>query len=272
VPGTHIVHSLRGRHGGSSHLLTQRTVHGRGGALLDDLLVSPLDRAVPLEQRDDGAVRVGQDLHLDVSGINHEALKEDGAVAESRGCFSFGSEDGLGQGGLVQHRTHAPTATTGGGLDQQRVPDVLRGLVQHVVVRVGHLGPWQCGNSGAGHGRLGRDLGAHRLDRIGRRAHEGQAVLNAGTSEGGVLGDEPVAGMDSVGVHTQRGIDQEVGPQVGLGWRGSRQAYGDVGLGDVERVGVGVGVDGRSGDTHLTAGSEDPARDLASVGDHQHID
>ena len=46
----------------------QLGVDGRRGRLLDDLLVAALDRALPLEEVDDVAVLVGEDLHLDVAG------------------------------------------------------------------------------------------------------------------------------------------------------------------------------------------------------------
>ena len=54
----------------------------RRGRLLDDLLVAALDRAVAYADGPRGAVAVGDQLHLDVTGARHQALEEDGAVAE----------------------------------------------------------------------------------------------------------------------------------------------------------------------------------------------
>ena len=42
-----------------------------------------------------------------------------------------------------------------------------------------------------------------------------------------------------------------------------------IGGADVERLGVGVGIDGDGADAHLARGADDPARDLAAVGDEE---
>ena len=87
--------------------------------------------------------------------------------------------------------------------------------------------------------------------------------------EVGVLGQEPVAGVDRVGARTAGRVDDEVGAQVGVGRRVARQAYGVVGLAHVGQLGVGVGVDRDGLDAERAAGAEDPARDLGPVGDEQ---
>ena len=50
--------------------------------LLHDLLMAPLDRAVPLPQVHHRPVLIGQHLHLDVPGIVEVALDIDGVVGE----------------------------------------------------------------------------------------------------------------------------------------------------------------------------------------------
>lgn len=57
---------------------------GRGG-LLEDLLVTALQRAVALAEVDHIAVAVGDDLKLDVARLLEVALHIDGAVAEGGG-------------------------------------------------------------------------------------------------------------------------------------------------------------------------------------------
>ena len=54
-------------------------------------------------------------------------------------------------------------------------------------------------NAGAGHEPPRLDLRAHRLDRLGRRADPDDPRLLARAGEGGVLREEPVAGMDRLG-------------------------------------------------------------------------
>src|SRR5262249_61065227 len=68
-------------------------VDDRRRALLDDLLMAALDRALPLADGDALAPRVAHDLHLDVTGALDQLLGVDGRVSEV--------EPRLGRGALV---------------------------------------------------------------------------------------------------------------------------------------------------------------------------
>ena len=65
-------------------------VDGRGRRLLDELLMSTLDRAVALAEMDDVAVAVGEDLHLDVPRVVQVALDVHGGVREVRLALTLG--------------------------------------------------------------------------------------------------------------------------------------------------------------------------------------
>ncbi|BCO77363.1 hypothetical protein MINTM009_11450 [Mycobacterium intracellulare] len=84
-----------------------------------------------------------------------------------------------------------------------------------------------------------------------------------GGREIGVLREEPVAGVDRVGTGGAGRGDDGLGVEivVGLG-----QPHPGVGLGDVRRAGVRVGVDGDGAQAQPAARGEHPARDLATVG------
>ena len=69
---------------GCAELAAELAADARRGRLLDHLLVAPLHRAIALAQVQAGAVRVAQDLHLDVAGALEVALVEQTAVAEGR--------------------------------------------------------------------------------------------------------------------------------------------------------------------------------------------
>ena len=60
---------------------------------LDHLLVAALHAAVALEEVDDVAVGVGQDLHLDVARVDHRLLEEHRRVAERRLRLAAGGLD-----------------------------------------------------------------------------------------------------------------------------------------------------------------------------------
>ena len=155
-----------------------------------------LQAALALAQVDDVAVLVGEDLDLDVPRPLHVPLQQQGVVAERGPCLPARRGDRRGQLRRRGHQPHALAAASGGRLDQQRVADLIRGVGQ---VRVGRRLPGllavtgQHRHSGGQDRGLGPDLVAHRLDRGGGRADEGQAGRGAGASEGGVLRQEPVA-------------------------------------------------------------------------------
>ena len=75
----------------------------------------------------------------------------------------------------------------------------------------------------------------------------------AGVGEGGVLGQEPVAGMDRLGSGLLRHLDDPLDVQVALGGRRRAEQVRLVGVADVRRVAVGLGVDADGGDPHLLA-------------------
>ena len=73
--------------------------------------------------------------------------------------------------------------------------------------------------------------------------------------------------MDGLGARLPAGVDDLVDQQIGL--RGLRRADMHLLVGhlDMERAGIGVGIDGNRRDPHLPGGLDDTAGDLAPVGD-----
>lgn len=91
--------------------------------LLDDLLMSPLDAAVPLKQVDSVAVHVPEDLNLDVSAVvetdrrRSEGERETPTLAGGGGGHSVGQPDGgwgrrEGGGGHLGSSTNFSTSMT----------------------------------------------------------------------------------------------------------------------------------------------------------------
>ena len=101
-------------------------VSAGGRRLLDELLVAPLDRALPLAEREHAAVRVAENLDLDVPGRHQGALEVERAVAE--GGFRLGARRGVGGVQLVGRRDepHPLAAATRRRLEQHRVADLRR--------------------------------------------------------------------------------------------------------------------------------------------------
>jgi hypothetical protein len=88
-----------------------------------------------------------------------------------------------------------------------------------------------------------------------------------GPREGGVLGQETVAGVHGVGVSAPGDGDDLVDVQVGLRRGGPVKRVGLIGGPHVLGVEVLVGVDGDAGQAGIPAGARHPDRDLAAVRD-----
>jgi hypothetical protein len=82
--GGAVAHRAGGIDGDLPDARSESVVDRRGGGLLDDLLVSPLDRAVALAEVDHVVVSVRQHLHLDVPGVLEVALDVHDRVGEVR--------------------------------------------------------------------------------------------------------------------------------------------------------------------------------------------
>ena len=83
-PGPAVADGPRRVHRDGADPLTELRRDRRGRRLLDELLVAPLNRAVALAEVDDGAVSVGEHLHLDVPGVLEEPLDVDRVVRRNR--------------------------------------------------------------------------------------------------------------------------------------------------------------------------------------------
>src|SRR6185437_5882514 len=87
----------RERHGGPAHPVAQRRVEGGAGALLDQLLVPPLHRAVPLPEVRHLAEAITDYLDLDMPWAVQVFLDVDRAVSERRQCLVLRQPEELGK-------------------------------------------------------------------------------------------------------------------------------------------------------------------------------
>ena len=104
-----VADGLGERDGVGADPVPQLGVEVRRGRDLDHLLVAALHRAVALVEVDDVALGVGEDLHLDVAGVDHRLLEEHRGVAERGLGLAHGRVDGVAQvlGPLAPGACHA---------------------------------------------------------------------------------------------------------------------------------------------------------------------
>src|SRR5690606_3981526 len=108
---------------------------------LDDLLVAALHRALALPQVHDVAVRIAEDLDLDVARRFDVLLEQQRVVAERRLRLATRTLERLRELARAAHDAHALAATAGRCLDEQRKPDRARVIDERsliVAVVAGH--------------------------------------------------------------------------------------------------------------------------------------
>ena len=195
------------------------------------------------------------------------ALDQHAVVAEGVDRLALGAVQLVVELGGVGHDAHALAAAAGRRLDQHGKADALRLGAQKLrrlvlAVVAGHQR-----HAGLLHQRLGFGLAAHGADRGGGRADEDDARVGAGFGESGVFRQEAVAGMDRLGARAFGGVQDGVRPQVAVAGGRRADVDGLVGHLDMQRLGVGVGIDRDRADAEPAGGADDAAGDLAAVGD-----
>ncbi len=170
MPAPEIPDRLRRRHRRRAHPLPQLGGHRHRRRLLDQLLVSPLHRALALAEMN-RAPGVGQDLELDVPGPLDVLLEIHASVAEGLDRLGDGGRDCAGQIGIASGPGAFP------GRRRPRRPSSSPGIRSRRPARASprgrSAGVTAAGNdrhAGLTHAPPGLRLVAHRPDRGGRRS------------------------------------------------------------------------------------------------------
>ena len=248
-------------------------LHGREErcrSLLDQLLVPPLQRAVPRRHHHHIAVGVGQALGFDVSGSVQVTLDEALAPTEGGDRLPGGGLEELVDLRQLAHDLQPAPATAVRGLDRDG-QSVLLGERPHLG-GVGHRvrGARHQGSADQLSDVPSLHLVPEGVDGRRRRTDPDQSGVDHRSGEGGVLGQEPVPGMDGVRPALGRGGQQLGDVEVGLAGCRAAQRVRLVGQLYEQCVGVGFGVDRHTGDAGVGGGADHPNRDLASIG-NQHL-
>ncbi len=270
--GAVVADRLRQRDRLLSHFFASRGIEQRRRRLLDDLLIAALDRAFALAEVDDIAVLVAKHLNFDMARIRDELFDENALIAERRLCLRARARKPLLHVGLAVRNAHALAAAPRARLDHDgiadllRNPDGLRFIFDHPKMTGDgrHLGS---------RGRLLQlDLVAHRRDRLRVRPDKDDAGSRQRFRKRLALGEKTVARVHGLRAALLAGGDDLFDHQVAFG--GRRRADRDRAIrhSDVERVAVGLRVDGDRFDAQLARGLDDPAGDFAAIGDQDTLE
>ncbi len=252
-------------HRGVEHPLADGAPKAGCGRLFDDLLIAALHRTVALSE-DDHVAPVAEDLDFDVLRALDESLEVRPGVSEVRLPEALDRlECGL-EFATAAADTEADPAASRGALEHDRVADVLGALDGRGGVRQKRR-PRQERHAVL-RGDLARTVLQAELAELQRRGpDEAHPRGFARFCELGALAQEAVSRMDRFDADLRAGLQDTVAPQVALGRPRAADRDGLVGLADVPREGVGVGVNGHAADAHGAQRTEDAAGDLAAVRD-----
>ncbi len=243
-------------------------IGGRGP--LHDFLVAALHRAVALEEMDELALGVAQDLDLHMPRPAHQLLQIDLVVAKGRQGLALGDVHGRAQVGLGGYHAHAAPAAAPTGLEHQGIANGRRQ----------GLGPLQVPGQGArrrhhGYPRLcrqlpRRDLVTQKPHDLGPGADEGDARGGAGLGEIGILGEKAITGVDGIDLVLAGDTDDVGDIQVSRdGFLSGPHPVGLVGLESVQGEAIFVGKNGNCTDAHLAGRAQNTDGDFTAVGDKQ---
>ena len=262
--GVLVSDGLGKRDGGSGDSVAQPGGERGRGRDFEDLLVAALETAIALAQVDDRAVRIAENLHLDVAGASDELLRVEPAVAERGPRFGLGARERL--------------LDVGGSLDD---PQATAAAARHRLKQHGGAGSEACHErrgildvrhrfaakdrqAGRRRRRTRAHLVAHHPQRFDRGAHEDNPGLLAGLRERRVLAQEPVSRVQRVAARCFRRGDHAGDVQVrGRAFAGQRDRL--VGKAHVRREGVIRRIDGDRADAHFMRSPDHPDGDFAAV-------
>jgi hypothetical protein len=234
--------------------------------------MATLQRAFALKQRHDVAEGIAENLHLDVARPGDEFLDQDLVVAEGRARLALGAGHRFGELVDLADDAHAPAPAARRSLDQNGIADAIgggfeRGEALILAVIAGHHR-----HGGGLHQCLGRRFRAHQPDGLGRRPDEHQPSIRTGPREIGIFRQEAIARMHGLGAGGACRIDDRFDVEVAVLGRRRTYQQGFVGERDMQRIAVGVGEHRHGPKAHAFGRADDPARDLAAVGDQELVE
>ncbi len=262
-----VFHRFRQRDRLFAHLAAGGLVEQRRRRFLDHLLIAALDRTFALAEIDHVAMLVAQHLDFDMAGVDDEFLDEDAIVAERCLGFGFRQTKAFGDLGSGISDPHPLAAAAGGRLDHHGIADAVGDLDRVLFVGDDAEIARHGRDIGLGCGLLGLDLVAHRGDGARIGPDEDDVGLGQRARKGFALGQESIAGMHGLGAGLAAGLDDLLHHQVTFGGRRRPDQNRLIGHFDMERVTVGLGINRDRLNSHPAGGLDDPAGDLAAIGD-----
>ena len=225
-----------------------------------------LQRAVAIPAVHHVAVRIGQDLHLDVPWPLDVLLEINARVLEcGRGLGTRHLQRAI-EVRLVAADAHTLAPTPRGGLDEHWKADRPGKAEGFSIGADGTVGPGHQGDLGRGGNQLGLGLKPHLANRLMRRTDELEVATATDLRKLWVFAQKAIAGMDRLDIgHLGRG-NQAGNVEIAVDTGGLADANGSIGKLKVRSIAVRLGIDGDHLDAQLLARADDAEGDFTSVG------
>ncbi len=165
---------------------------------LNDLLVAALDRAVAFEKVHDIAVGVAENLAFDVTRALNELFEIDFVLAEGGLGFALTFVHFPKQVVRVADGPHTATATAPGGLEHDRIADLLGQTLDFFLVVRERIGRGNDRNTDGDRQIACGHLVAQLAHGFRLRADEDDAVFGAGLGKFGAFRKKAITGVDGV--------------------------------------------------------------------------
>ena len=249
-----------------THLGPKLCVEGDRWRLLDDFLVAPLDRAFALAEVDHPALRISENLKLDVSWSFEILFEVEGRISKCPFRLVPSGVIRFLQLVRIPGQAHPSATTAGRRFEDHRKADLL-GKLQRLIargertVRTGQ--DWHLGGR---HGSSSLGFVTHEANGLGRGSDEGEAALADDLGEMRVFGQKPVSGVNRVRTGDPGGRHHRGHVEVRARRVRRTDAHRLVGEHDVEAVPVGIGMYRHRRNAELAAGGDDSYRDLSPIG------
>ncbi len=267
-----ISHRRRQRDRLASHCLAHLGRDERRRRFLDHLLVATLDRAFALAEIENIAMLVAQHLDLDMPRILDEFLDEHAVVAKARQPLALGRLESLTHVLLAVRQPHPLAAAAGRSLHHHRITDLARD--PHRLVGIGNLA--EIARHHRHPRRLGQflrfDLVAHRRNRRGGRADEGDSRRTQRFDETRALGQEAITRMHRLRPGRLARIDDQFGLEITLRRRRRPQPNAFIGHLHMRRARIRIRVNRHGFDPHRLGGADNATGNLPAVSDQNFLE
>ena len=225
------------------HFLAKFGRYFGAGGLFDEFLASPLDGAVSLAEVDVIAVFISHHLHFDMAGIDNHFFEVDFWVIETHFGFCSGGREFFEKVFFRFSDADPFSPSASNGFDEDGKAKFARLFEGHFRVGNDAIGTGNHGAADFAGGGFCFGFISEKGDRFGRGADEVQTAAFTDGGKVAIFAQKTVAGVDGIGTGDFAGGDEVGDVEVGLGRGGLSDTDRLIGVIDVHRFRIGLGVD-----------------------------